>query len=98
MAGADPKVLAAVIRGAVAPTLPAQPLGRINIPVLILNGTVDAANQKIDRLLKEIPSARSAKCEGDHHSTPYQPTFQQEVVKFFAEQWRLRGATRAPQQ
>ena len=89
--GADPKVLAAVIRGAVAPAWPAEGLQRINVPVLIVNGKADAANQKIDGLLKAIPTARFAACEGDHHSTPYQPTFQQTVVQFFAEQWRSRG-------
>lgn len=88
--GADPQVLAAVIRGAVAPTWPPEALRKVDIPVLILNGKADAANQKIDGLLKEIPTARSAECEGDHHSAPYQPTFQQAVVQFFTEQWRLR--------
>jgi pimeloyl-ACP methyl ester carboxylesterase len=90
--GADPKVLAAVIRGAVAPTWPAEALRKVDIPVLILNGKADVANQKIDGLLKEIPTARSAECDGDHHSTPYQPTFQQAVVQFFEEQWRQRQA------
>ena len=52
--GADPKVLAAVIRGAVAPPWPAEELRRINAPVLILNGTADAANQKVGGLLNEI--------------------------------------------
>jgi pimeloyl-ACP methyl ester carboxylesterase len=88
---ADPKVLAAVIRGAVVPTWPTEALRKINVPVLILNGKADAANQKVDRLLQEIPTARSAECEGDHNSTPYQPTFQQAAIKFFAAQWRLRG-------
>ena len=50
--GADPKVLAAVIRGAVAPTLPIDALNKINVPVLILNGKADVANQ--------IQAARSA--------------------------------------
>lgn len=90
--GADPKVLAAVIRGVVARTLPAEALRKVDIPVLILNGKADVANQKIDRLLKEIPTARPAQCDGDHHSTPYQPTFQQAVIQFFEEQWRLRRA------
>lgn len=89
--GADPKVLAAVIRGVVAPAWPAEGLGRIDVPVLILNGKADAANQKIAGLLKAIPTARAAECEGDHHSTIYQPTFQQAVVEFFERQWRLRG-------
>jgi pimeloyl-ACP methyl ester carboxylesterase len=89
--GADPKVLAAVIRGAVAPTLPAESLRSVDIPVLILNGKADAANQKVDGLLKAIPTARVAACEGDHHSTPYQPTFHQVVVQFLEEQWRMRG-------
>jgi pimeloyl-ACP methyl ester carboxylesterase len=90
--GADPKVLAAVIRGAVAPLWPAEALRRIDVPVLILNGRSDAANQKIDGLLKAIPTARGAACEGDHNSTNYQPTFQRAVVEFFEEQWRQRGA------
>ena len=95
--GADPKVLAAVIRGAVAPTWLAEALRKVDVPVLILNGKTDVANQKIDGLLKEIPTARSAECDGDHHSTPYQPTFQQTVVQFFEEQWRLRGCVRPSQ-
>ncbi|HEV2852676.1 MAG TPA: alpha/beta hydrolase [Thermoanaerobaculia bacterium] len=89
--GADPKVLAAVIRGAVAPTLPAGALRAIQVPVLILNGKADAANQKIAGLLENMPTARAAVCEGDHHSAPYQPSFQEAVVQFFAEQWALRG-------
>lgn len=90
--GADPKVLAAVIRGAVANTLPAEAFHRIDVPVLILNGKADVANQKITGLLKAIATARAAECEGDHSSTPYQPTFQQAVVQFFEEQWRVRAA------
>ncbi len=95
--GGDPKVLAAVIRGAVAPTWPTEALRKIDVPVLILNGKEDAANQRVDRLLKEIPTAHSASCEGDHHSTPYQPTFQHAVIQFFEEQWRLRNVTWTPQ-
>jgi pimeloyl-ACP methyl ester carboxylesterase len=90
--GAEPKVLAAVIRGAVAPMWPADPLRTIHVPVLILNGKPDAANQKVARLLEQIPTARFEACEGDHHSTPYQPTFHQAVVAFFQEQWRHRIA------
>jgi hypothetical protein len=81
--GADPKVLAAVIRGAVSPTWPKESLGKIDVPVLILNRKADVANQKIDGLLEQIPTACSAECEGDHNSTPYQPSFQQAVVEFF---------------
>jgi pimeloyl-ACP methyl ester carboxylesterase len=88
--GADPKVLAAVIRGAVMPPWPVEALPTIDVPVLILNGTADAANEKINGLLRAIPTARAACCEGDHHSTPYQPTFHQAVIRFFEEQWRLR--------
>jgi pimeloyl-ACP methyl ester carboxylesterase len=95
--GADPEVLAAVIRGAVVPLWTAEALRRIDVPVLILNGKADVANQKIAGLLKAIPTASAAECEGDHHSTPYQPTFQQAVVQFFEEQWRLRGWVRPPQ-
>jgi len=92
VSGADPKVLAAVIRGAVAPMWPAEPLRTIDVPVLILNGRSDAANQKVALLLGEIPGARFAACEGDHHSTPHQPTFHKTVVAFLQEQWRRRIA------
>ena len=88
--GADPNVLVAVIRGAVMPTWPVEALRTIEVPVLILNGRADAANQKIDSLLGLMPTARAASCEGDHNSTPYQPTFHQAVIRFFQEQWRLR--------
>jgi pimeloyl-ACP methyl ester carboxylesterase len=88
--GADPKVFAAVIRGSVAPMWPAEPLRTIDVPVLILNGKSDAANQKVARLLAEIRTARFEACEGDHHSTPYQPTFHQAVVAFLQEQWHRR--------
>jgi pimeloyl-ACP methyl ester carboxylesterase len=87
---ADPKVLAAVIRGAIAFTLPTEGLRRIEVPVLVLNGNADAANQKVAMLLKAIPTASVAECEGDHHSTPDQPTFQRAVVRFLEEQWRSR--------
>ena len=55
--GADPRVLAAVIRGAVAPLWPAESLRKIDVPVLILNGRAEAANQKIEGLLQVIPTA-----------------------------------------
>ena len=89
--GADPKVLAAVIRGAVMPSWPVEGLKKIDVPVLILNGQTDAANQKVAGLLAAIPTATAASCEGDHHSTPYQPSFHQAVIRFFYEQWRRRG-------
>jgi pimeloyl-ACP methyl ester carboxylesterase len=89
--GADPKVLAAVIRGAIMDILPAEPFQTINVPMLILNGKGDAANQKVTGLLKAIPTARVEICEGDHHSAPYQPTFQQAVIRFLQGEWRQRG-------
>jgi len=89
--GADPKVLAAVIRGAIMDILPAEPFQTINVPVLILNGKADVANQKVAALSKAIPTARTVACEGDHHSAPYQPSFHQAVIFFLQEQWRQRG-------
>jgi len=59
--------------------------------VLILNGKADAANQKTLGLLEAIPTARTAVCDGDHHSTPYQSSFQEAVVQFLAGQWALRA-------
>jgi pimeloyl-ACP methyl ester carboxylesterase len=90
--GADPNVLAAVIRGAVADQMTAEQLNRIRVPVLVLNGKGDVANQKTARLLEEISAASLGACEGDHHSTPYQPSFHQAVVGFLERQWRERAA------
>jgi pimeloyl-ACP methyl ester carboxylesterase len=90
---ADPMVLAAVIRGAVADQMTAEQLNRIRVPVLVLNGKDDVANQKTARLLEEIPTASLGECEGDHNSTPYQPAFHQAVVGFLQRQWRERAAT-----
>ena len=84
--GADPKVLAAVIRGAVIPSWRLEALCRIAVPILILNGRADLANHKIDGLLRAMPTARAASCEGDHHSTPYEVTFHQAVIRFFQRQ------------
>jgi hypothetical protein len=90
--GGDPKVLAAVVRGAVGEQVPVEPLRRVKAPVLVLNGKADLANQAVARLLEVIPNARSAACDGDHHTTPWYPSFQQAVVNFFAERWPARGA------
>ena len=90
--GADPSVLAAVIRGAVADQMTTEQLNKIRVPVLVLNGKGDVANQKTARLLEEISTARFADCEGDHQSTPYEPSFHQAVVGFLERQWRERDA------
>jgi pimeloyl-ACP methyl ester carboxylesterase len=88
--GADTAVLAAVERGAVE-FVPIEPLRGANVPVLVLNGSADVANQSVGRLLEVLPNARAGTCEGDHHSTPWYPSYQQAVVDFFTEQWRARG-------
>lgn len=89
--GADPKVLAAVLRGAMAEQVPPEALRNVDIPVLVLNGAADVANQSIGHLLEVLPNARSAACEGDHGSTPFQPSFQRMVRDFFEEQLGQRG-------
>jgi pimeloyl-ACP methyl ester carboxylesterase len=89
--GLDTKALAGVLRGAIAEGVPADALKKVTIPVLILNGKADIANQKTDGLLQAIPDARTADCEGDHYSTPFQPSFQQAALTFFQEQWRARA-------
>jgi pimeloyl-ACP methyl ester carboxylesterase len=90
--GGDNKVLAAVVRGAVAEQVPVDPLRAVKVPVLVLNGKADLANQAVARLLEVIPNARCAACDGDHHTAPWYPSFQQAVVNFFAAQWPARGA------
>jgi hypothetical protein len=43
-------------------------------------------------ILPDMRGFRAAQCDGDHHSSPYDPTFQQAAVQFFKEQWRVRRA------
>jgi pimeloyl-ACP methyl ester carboxylesterase len=88
--GADPKALAAVLRGAMAEQVSPDALRKVEVPVLVLNGAADAANQAIGELLEALPHAQSATCEGDHGSTPFQPSFQRAVSDFFTGQWRAR--------
>jgi pimeloyl-ACP methyl ester carboxylesterase len=88
--GADPAVLAVVERGAAEP-VPVEPLRKADVPVLVLNGTADFANQSVGRLLEVLPNARAGSCDGDHHTTPWYPSFQEAVADFFTEQWRARG-------
>jgi pimeloyl-ACP methyl ester carboxylesterase len=89
--GNDPRALAAVLRGDGVEQVSPEALHKVEIPVLVLNGREDMANQAVGRLLEVFPNARSATCDGDHHSTPWQPSFQQAVVDFFEAQWRSRG-------
>jgi pimeloyl-ACP methyl ester carboxylesterase len=90
--GGDPRVLAAAVRGAVGEQVPVAPLRQVKVQVLVLNGKEDRANHAVARLLEVIPNARSAACDGDHHATPWYPSFQQAVVDFFAAQWLAEGA------
>jgi len=69
-----------------------EQLNKIRVPVLVLNGKGDVANQKTARLLEEIRSASLGECEGDHNSTPYQPSFHQAVVGFLKRQRQERTA------
>ena len=87
--GADLAVLAAAERG--TDLVPVEPLQNAGAPVLVLNGAADVANQSVARFLEVLPNARTATCEGDHHTTPWQPSFQEAVVDFFTEQWHGRG-------
>jgi pimeloyl-ACP methyl ester carboxylesterase len=89
--GNDPKALAAVLRGDGAEPVSPAALHKVQVPVLVLNGREDLANQAVGRLPEVLPNARKAACDGDHHSAPWYPSFQQAVVDFFAEQWRARG-------
>src|SRR5262249_23875486 len=88
--GADLAVVAAAERA--TGLGPGEPLQKAGAPVLVLNGAADVANQSVGRFLEVLPNARTGTCDGDHHTTPWQPSFQEAVVDFFTEQWRARGA------
>jgi pimeloyl-ACP methyl ester carboxylesterase len=83
----DPRALAAALRGDSAEQVTSAALRGVQIPVLVLNGKEDAANQSVGGLLEALPNSRFAACDGDHHSTPWQPSFQGAVVEFLAGQW-----------
>ena len=89
--GADPRTLAAVLRGAMAEQVPPEMLRKAEASVLVLNGSADVANRAITRLLEVLPNARSAACDGDHGSTRFRPSFQRAICAFFEEQWCARG-------
>jgi pimeloyl-ACP methyl ester carboxylesterase len=90
--GADPKVLGAVLRGTMAEQVPPAALAQA-AAVLVVNGRADVANQTTGRLVAVMPHASAAVCEGDHGSTPFEPSFQQTVHDFFAAQRHGRDAT-----
>jgi len=68
-----------------------EALSRVEVPVLVINGRADAANQATKQLLGLMPNARSAACDGDHYSTLFDPSFHEAVIGFLQEQWRVRG-------
>jgi pimeloyl-ACP methyl ester carboxylesterase len=80
--GADPKALAAAVRGAVARQIAPDSLLDVRVPVLVLNGSTDVANQTIERLLEVMPTARRGVCDGSHQSMPWEPSFHEAVVNF----------------
>jgi pimeloyl-ACP methyl ester carboxylesterase len=86
--GADLKALAAALRGEMAEQVTAEQLSKVSVPVLVLNGTADVANRAVHRLLAAIPTARFVPCDGDHGSTPFEPTFQQVACDFFRQRWQ----------
>jgi pimeloyl-ACP methyl ester carboxylesterase len=83
--GVDPKAWAAALRGELAEQVTKDEVHSIKVPVLIVNGTGDVANQSVEQLLRGISTATTASCDGDHGSTPYQPTFQRVVCQFFRD-------------
>jgi pimeloyl-ACP methyl ester carboxylesterase len=89
---ADPRVLAAVLRGTMAEQVPPTALARA-APVLVLNGQSDVANHATRRLLAVMPQASAAVCAGDHGSTPFEPSFQHAVADFFTAQRQAREPT-----
>jgi len=90
--GNDPQALAAVLRGDSAEQVSPEALRQVRLPVLVLNGREDVANKAVGRLLEVLPNARFVVCDGDHHTTPWYPSFQQEAVDFLTDQWPSRGA------
>lgn len=90
--GGDPAVLAAVVRGRVAESVPVETLRRVRVPELVLNGRADLADRAVGRLVEIIPGARPTACDGDHPATPRYPSFQQAAVDIFAARWPARGA------
>jgi pimeloyl-ACP methyl ester carboxylesterase len=83
--GANPKVLAAVLRGTMAEQISPESLEQA-AATLVVNGRNDVANQTTRQLLAVIPHATAAVCAGDHGTTPFEPSFQQAVYDFLTAQ------------
>jgi pimeloyl-ACP methyl ester carboxylesterase len=86
--GADPRAMAAVLRGTITQRTPAATLQRVTLPVLVLNGTADFGNQQYEKLVGAFPNARAASCDGDHLISPFYPSFHQAIITFLQEQDR----------
>jgi pimeloyl-ACP methyl ester carboxylesterase len=88
---ADPRAMAAALRGTLSQATPPEELRDIQIPVLVINGTADFANQEVEHLVAAFPNARAAACDGDHLMAPFYPSFQRAIVEFLREQWKTEG-------
>ena len=88
---ADPAVLAAVLAG-MAEGVSVKALATIDVPVLVINGRGDVANQRTERVLAALPRARALACEGDHVTTPFQPSCHRAVIEFLRSNGDREGA------
>lgn len=82
-AGNDPLALAAVLRRPANPVIAPSDLGRIECPVLMVSGDVDAIALPLGPLQSALPSAEVRLLPGvDHLALPGHPEFRRLALQF----------------
>lgn len=78
--GLKPEAMLGVL-GSFAAT-PAEAIGRIDVPTLVVAGARDDDNGSIEGLAAMMPDARAARVPGDHLSAVMEPALATEIVGF----------------
>jgi pimeloyl-ACP methyl ester carboxylesterase len=78
--GDDPVSLVRVLDSVVA--TPMEPVGRIQVPTLVVTGADDERGMSADELVALMPQATRAVVPGDHSTAPAAPEFAAAIVAF----------------
>jgi pimeloyl-ACP methyl ester carboxylesterase len=82
--GVDPVAMLHAVESAAA--TPAEDLGRIRVPTLVVMGTEDERAESLGELVAALPLATEATVPGDHGRAASTPEFVAAVVDFLTDQ------------
>lgn len=83
----DPVALVHVLDSVVA--TPAEPVGRIRVPTLVVTGIDDERSASADELVAAMPHATRAVVSGDHSTAPAAPELTAAIVDFLTARPRI---------